>query len=289
MKNFRIFGFLLLVVVMSTLLEGCFRKGENDPFVSLRSRKARMTGVWDITEFKGDYLRKLNSGENRKIDLIQSGTSISETTHYIDMTEATQDSLFCTTSDTTIEWKGKMIEAFYDIRKDGSFDYAFEYTLEMTHSTDFPEGSSTIGMFAPTNNPFRLDSTMKRNIRTEFRGRWNFLYDVDGYKKKERIVFEIESVTYLWNNAITYVYDFEDDDLPIETDTTYSTQNFASTSQKYANGEFAFLWEIDKLKNLEITLMRDVDQITTQASTGSSGSKNTEKGSELLEMVQEKE
>ena len=110
MKNFRIVGVLLILVMMTTLLEGCFRKGENDPFISFSSRKSRMSGVWNITEFTGDYLLKLNSGENRKILLKQSGASISETTEYINMSTETQDSLKAG-QDTIIEWKGKIIDA----------------------------------------------------------------------------------------------------------------------------------------------------------------------------------
>jgi hypothetical protein len=288
MKKYRIVALLLTVVVMSTLLEGCMRKGDNDPFVSFKSRKARMTGVWDITAFTGNYLEKLNSGENRQILLQQTNTSMSETTDYIKMSEATQDSLGAG-QDTSIEWTGKIIEAFYDIRKDGTFDFAYEYYLDVTHTKTLSEGSSTIGIFAPTSNPFTIDSTLTRTYRTEYRGRWNFLDDVDGYQKKERVIFEIENATYLINYSTTFVYDFEDDDLEDEGDTTYSTQSFESVSHKYANGEYSILWEIDKLKNLEITLKRELDHIYTHALTGTEGYKFARKGDELIELIQEKE
>lgn len=292
MKKFRIIGLLLLVVVMSTLLEGCFRKGENDPFISFRSRKARMSGVWTITQFTGDYLEKLNSGENRKIILAQTGTTISETTDYIGMSQATQDSLQAG-QDTTIEWKGKMIDSYYDIREDGTFDFAYEYILEKTHSKTYENGNANpITPFFPAfpGKPFNIDSTMKRNYRTEYKGRWNFLDDVDGYKNRERVIFEIENATYITNYSVTYVLDAEDDDGRWDqgdpVDTTFSSQSLESVNHKYANGELSILWELDKLKNLEVTMMRELDHIYTHALTGREGYKDTRKGSEIVEMEQ---
>jgi len=287
MKNFRIVGLLLILVVLSTLLEGCFRKGENDPFISFSSRKARMSGRWDIAEFTGNYLLKLNSGENRKINLKQSGSSVSELTEYINMATETQDSLQAG-QDTSIEWKGKIVEAYFDIRADGTFDYAYEYTLEMTHSKFFPEGDSTVGIYAPTSYAFTIDSTMKRNYRTEYRGRWNFLNNVDGSKKGERVIFEIENAAYVSNLAITYVYDFDIDDLEIEHDTSFSTQSLESENFKYANGEFSTVWYLDKLKGQEATMMRELDYIYTHALTGFEGYKTTKKGTEMIEMSQQK-
>ncbi len=294
MKKFRIIGLLLLVVMMSTLLEGCFRKGENDPFISFRSRKARMSGVWTITQFTGDYLKKLNSGENRTILLAQNGTTISETTDYIGMSSATQDSLQAG-QDTTIEWKGKMIDSYYDIREDGTFDFAYEYVLEKTHSKNYENGNpDSVPPFFPAfpGKPYNLDSTMKRNYRTEYRGRWNFLDDVDGYKNRERVIFEIENATYITNYSVTYVLDAEDDDGKWSqgdpVDTTFSSQSLESVSHKYANGERSILWELDKLKNLEITMTRNLDHIYTHALTGFEGYKDTRKGSEIVEMEQAK-
>lgn len=293
MKKFRIIGLLLVVVVMSTLLEGCLRKGENDPFVSFRSRKARVTGTWSVADFTGDYLLKLNTGENRKILLAQVGNSVSETTEYINMSAKTQDSLSAG-QDTIIEWKGKLVEAIYDFKKDGTFKYSYEYTLEKTHSKNYEEGNpDAITPFFPPypGKAFSIDSTMTRNYRTEYVGRWNFLDDVDGYKNRERIILEIEDARFITNYAVTYVCDAEDDDgfwdLNDPVDTSFSSQSLQSVNHKYANGENSILWELDKLKNLEITMIRELDHIYTVASNDIFGYKHTEKGSELVELEQE--
>lgn len=299
MKKFRVIGLLLLVVMLSTLLEGCFRKGENDPFISFRSRQARMSGNWTMTEFTGDYLLKLPGGENRKILLKQNGTSISETTEYINMSPSTQDSLTAG-QDTTIEWKGKIIEAIYNIREDGTFNFAYEYTLDKTHSKYYENGkpTPTTPFFPAYSEPYTMDSTMTRNYKTEHTGRWNFLDDVDGYKNRERVIFEIENSIHITNYAVTYVCDAEDDEgkwsegNPV--DTSFSHTYRQSTNHKYANGEKSILWELDKLKNLEVTMVRSLDHIHNYSLTFPSDTKlgadttssSSRKGSEFVELEQ---
>lgn len=44
--------FIIICLFLSLLFFGC-RKGENDPLISLRTRKARITGVWNLTS--GNY------------------------------------------------------------------------------------------------------------------------------------------------------------------------------------------------------------------------------------------
>jgi len=290
MKKFRIVGFILLITFMSTLLEGCFGKGENDPWLSFSSRKARMSNDWDIVKFNGDYFLKLNSGESREILIRQSGNTISETTSFINMSQETQDSLQAG-QDTTIEWKGRVIEAYYNISEDGTFSFSYEYTLEKTHGKYYENGKSTpITPFFPAypGKPFTMDSVMKRNYHTEFRGRWNFLNDIDGWNEDERVVFEIESASYILNYSVTYTCDAEDDDGRWDNsdpvDTTFSSQILESTVLKYANGEHSDLWAIDGLNGSSVTMNRPLDLIYTHAFTGTEGYKRTRKGSELYEL-----
>lgn len=46
-KSFFLWGILFVTL---SLLNSC-KKGENDPFLSLRSRDARITGVWILSEY----------------------------------------------------------------------------------------------------------------------------------------------------------------------------------------------------------------------------------------------
>ena len=49
MKNNKIALFIVFIAAMSF---GSCKKGENDPFISLRSRDARVTGKWELTKWE---------------------------------------------------------------------------------------------------------------------------------------------------------------------------------------------------------------------------------------------
>ena len=46
----KLFTSALLLIMAVSFLNSC-KKGENDPFLSLRSRDARVTGVWNLSEY----------------------------------------------------------------------------------------------------------------------------------------------------------------------------------------------------------------------------------------------
>ncbi len=294
MKNFRIFSALLAVVMMLTLLEGCFKKGDNDPWISFRSRTARLAGDWTVDQFNAKYSKKLASGENRNITLNQSGTSFKEIIEYLQMSAETQDSLKAG-QDTTITWKGKMVNRKWRIDKNHSFEFVYEYKLVKTASKNYEEGSVTEGIFAPTNKAFMLDSTLIRNYTVEYSGHWAFLGGGDGYKNKERVTFNIEKQIYTSNISTTYTYDAEDDDdsYPNPIDTSFTVSSLTIQNNKYSSGEKSIVWDIDKLKNKEITLIRAIDQVNAVSSgktdsTNATGKKlNTVRGNERYELVQD--
>lgn len=45
---------LIFVILTGTILPSC-RKGEGDPFLTLRSRKARITGEWKMDSRTSSY------------------------------------------------------------------------------------------------------------------------------------------------------------------------------------------------------------------------------------------
>ncbi len=51
----KIKQFILIVIIMGFALPSC-KKGENDPFLSLRSRKARITGEWKLSSGTTNYI-----------------------------------------------------------------------------------------------------------------------------------------------------------------------------------------------------------------------------------------
>jgi hypothetical protein len=53
---------LLLLAFVGLTILSC-EKGENDPFMSLRSRDARITGEWELESMSATYIDKMDSNE----------------------------------------------------------------------------------------------------------------------------------------------------------------------------------------------------------------------------------
>ena len=51
---------IAILVVLPIVFSGC-KKGPEDPFLSFRSRKARVCGTWTVTNFESEIVRKVNN------------------------------------------------------------------------------------------------------------------------------------------------------------------------------------------------------------------------------------
>jgi hypothetical protein len=99
MKNIKLL--LLFVILISTILPSC-KKGENDPFLTLRARKARITGEWRLTSglatyFYNDTIQTLNYfGSSVAIDYstINNGTFATENVSYSEKWTIKKDNSF---------------------------------------------------------------------------------------------------------------------------------------------------------------------------------------------------
>lgn len=108
-------GALVLSLVSVTTLDSC-KKGENDPFLSLHSRKARMVGEW-----------KLSAGET-----VTTSGGVTVTTVYTDAQKTVTMSGNSSSNAHT--------EAL-SIAKDGTFKYTVVDTQGSTTDTDTYEGT----------------------------------------------------------------------------------------------------------------------------------------------------
>ncbi len=76
MKIFKSIG--LIVLILATSLVSC-KKGDNDPFLSLLSRKARLAGEWKLSSADFDF--KTVDGDGATVTTTTyDGTDITETT-----------------------------------------------------------------------------------------------------------------------------------------------------------------------------------------------------------------
>ena len=154
------FSFLLLLAItfVSVNLESC-KKGDGDPFFSLYTRKARVTGNWKVSKLTSTY--KYNNktyettydGYKKKVVYTVKDTTINgEVTNYI--TEQTYSG-----------------ETVTDYKKDGTYYY---------------------------NETFLNDST-GTSITIEVNGDWYFMggNSSNGYKDKELMEMQVADYIYL--------------------------------------------------------------------------------------------
>ncbi len=154
-----ILGVLAIGLVASSSLTSC-KKGENDPFLSLRSRKARVAGEWTIKT--GSQTDSFTSGGNTT----SSVSTVSETTLTV----------VDNSSGTSVTYVYNIGEFSMTFEKDGTFKSTTTLTLASI------DGTAVSGQTASTESKT---------------GHWTFLgKDKDGdYKNKERIVMTSTSVT----------------------------------------------------------------------------------------------
>ena len=105
------------------------KKGENDPFMSLSSRKARIAGDWEITGLTSSF-RWDNSSDADWQTITQELTSgvILTTDQEFD---SGNDTTITTTTNTTLN------EATYTFGKDGTFSSVWNTTAVTITSFDF--------------------------------------------------------------------------------------------------------------------------------------------------------
>ena len=228
---------VLLTVVIFPLFTGCFGVGEDDPFLSLRTRKARITGNWDVTEYYKNVKQSFGTGGNEVILRV--------------ITEADSEDWLETTSilgtDSVAEVEGAILQHKMTFDKNGYFTSVYEYET-VKKVTD--------------NNTLEITTTTT-TYKDVTDGTWNFLAGIDDYSNKERLSLVI------LNNRVTIEtveeVASEDQEGPPE-----QTTSIESWSYNYANGEMSVIWEIDMLKNKEIHLYQDINNFTqsTDALTG---------------------
>lgn len=121
MKN--LFKTTLVIAFAGTLLLDSCKKGENDPFLSLKSRKARVVGEWTVTA-------------SSQTDVNDSGSSSTTTTTTYDGT--TETTTVGSNSST------RTVTFTYNFKKDGTFTYVETETGEVL-STPYTDVTTTDG------------------------------------------------------------------------------------------------------------------------------------------------
>ncbi len=258
----KVLSILLLTAIIANVASfyGC-KKGENDPFFSIRTRKARMVGDWDISNYNSVITTVYDNGEQSIEDFSVTGIKVKEIIDSVN-----------TVHDTSITTSGEINEAYYKFDKDGSVELIFNYTL-VKDSTGTDENSG-----------FTTTSTRTRIYRTRALGTWNFMAGVDDYKTKERISLVWETYNTSLNSILLRVAtDGNNDDMELYR---INVAGIVSSENKYSNGERAEVWEIDQLKDKETIIYQAVNYLEV-SKTDTAGFTISNQGFRTMTLTQE--
>ncbi len=216
---------VLIAAMLLPALNSC-KKGEDDPFLSLRSRKARISGEWKIETMKDEssYISSSISSDGSGSKITSSDSWEMTGSIYKINSTADYDYVNAPPSSHRISSGNGTAESSITFKKDGTFTIMYKFiNIAMNHTyTQYSETHS--------------NSTVEdRTVETS--GTWNFLGGVESdYKNKERIVLN----TLKEVNSESVIID----GMP-ET----STRTFT-----YLNGEYSEVWHITSLKNKEMVI-----------------------------------
>lgn len=244
MKSYSIL-FLLLVIVTSSMFFGC-KKGQDDPFFSFRSRKARVAGTYNITSQALSYKSTDAEGQKYQTDLVITGASYKETIKTLGVTSALGgDSLTINGYSKTINAKGTIIQNVITFDKKGPFNAIFEYQIVAIINI---EDSG-------------LTRTITHTYREETRGSWDFLSGVDNYKKKERLTLVLED-SRVTETEITAVRFTDNPENNYETDPIRH-----DVVLKYANGENSQVLHIRELRSKKMVFEQNINNYQIENNT----------------------
>lgn len=221
-KNF----FYLIIPLF--VISAC-KKGEEDPFISLSSRKARLTGDWEMKNI---------SSERRSM----IGSATFESTSIITGDE-TKFSRVITNSQGTLSADHVIIDYSIQINKDGTWKKVIE-----TNKTEVDDG-----YYGPPNLPFKEIKRVR--VKSTVSGTWGFINKTKGtYKNKERVYLSTLKTTYQSLGG-TKTTEFDDPDK--ETIVLEISPKTKITTHTYAQGEETTVYDIVMLKSKEMKWSRE--------------------------------
>lgn len=223
------------IAIASGTITSC-KKGDNDPFLSLKSRKGRLSGDWSVSNFSTTTKHTNNSGVTTTTDSEFDGTTLTKTVSYSDNTPSSTSTY--TFSDYS-----------YTFNKDNTYKMTEAYTYTESDTTTVFGGESI--------------TTTVHTVTIESDGNWSFIGKQKGdFKNKER--FSTQETNYSFKDVQNTT-----------TVTTVSGNTSTSTNQvtitQTTTDDVPSMGNInimDELKSKEIIIKSENNQ-TNQTTNGS--------------------
>ncbi|MCB9189597.1 MAG: hypothetical protein H6599_10010 [Flavobacteriales bacterium] len=155
---------LIISIAIASMIGTSCKKGEEDPFLSLRSRKARITNEWKVYEFISNGQTINDNGGNvttyeNRFSLIDDIVTIQTTDN------------FGVSRDLT----GIATESVWIINKDYTWERRIDYNVQ--------------------------DDDVITYIETTEKGNWSFVNKSISKKKKETVIFNSEEIVRIVTNV----------------------------------------------------------------------------------------
>ena len=204
-----------VVCVLLAMTSASCKKGDEDPFFTLASRKARISGTWKMTSINSEQEYMMDTFLYSSSNLSGDESTISETLVYDSENYSTTyhiDEYSCT------------------INKNGTWEMTRKYNFERLLT-----------------NSYYTETTTGTDILTSS-GNWSFIGKTkDVYKNKERVRFSILQSENDYSERIVS----KDNVDPLLADTTYTYASYVG-SNAYLDGENSFVYDLIMLKSKEM-------------------------------------
>ncbi len=243
-KRFFSIALFSLVLALPMVITGC-KKGEEDPFLSFRSRKARVVGTWTVTKLSEEVVRKEDNVNTKTVTTVD-GNSWKQV-----ITIEGTDSVRTLNGKITTEPNQSEGTYYFSFDENGRATYIYKYEYDEDLSGEDDDVSTIV--------------TTK--VTEEMTGTWNFLAGVDEYKNKERLAFVVED-----KKTTTYTYELISSDDDEGGATLPRLVGTEAINHRYANGEFSTVYALVELKNKEIKLHQNINTFYLSNDNGTGGS-----------------
>lgn len=218
-------SFFYLTLGFFFIITSC-RKGDEDPFLSLSTRKARITGEWEMTSLVYNEARFLDGEQNGTVASAEGNADMITIIEIINGT------------DTTI-FQQDIIDYTIRIDKDGTWEKRMQYQTGSTSLYDTAE---------------EIDSIVYSNIVLDVEsGTWAFTHKTKGtYKNKERVNLSLIEKTYVILESYQTQYYASGDVFKVST-----PLELIENKKTYAPGENNIIYDIIMLKSKEMKWQRE--------------------------------
>lgn len=225
-----IFKLATAMLCSAILFTTSCKKGEDDPFLSLQTRKARITGDWIVSTYTSQK-QSTFSDEFGTTETTSASTNNYTITNGVYASQGTyQYNSPNITINETSSGSGT-VNISFTFNKNGTFTKTVEYVNVSTTTVDSGNSNTQEESFIETHS-----------------GTWNFLGGIDeDFKNKERILLSI--VNYTRKNTG-----------PNQVSTDGITQT-------YSNGMNTEVWQLTQLKNSTMALLAELNRTSVTQQT----------------------